>query len=206
MKAVKLCAVWISCTPAPVRTARQGAGTPDTCAAADHTAGSGELRRLKRQISSSDLAALQEYGARSGQLSVYALQKGIADGIADQYVLIQVLDGAFCENYQEVATASQTALKAANRAAGNDMYSTPFHEMYHCKEAQDYEAKYGKITADNYSEYIRELRAECKQRLDKAGITSENANEISEYAGKMYSHDAYDEVEAEYKTLLALRK
>ncbi|MEE1334454.1 MAG: polymorphic toxin type 50 domain-containing protein [Erysipelotrichaceae bacterium] len=118
MKAVKLCAVWISYTPAPVRTARQGAGTPEACAAADHIAGGGELRRLKRQISSSDLAALQEYGARSGQLSVCALQKDIADGIADQYALIQVLDGVFRENYQAVANASQTSLKVANQAAG----------------------------------------------------------------------------------------
>ena len=116
----------------------------------------------------------RSYGARSGQLSVYALQKGIADGIADQYALIQVLAGVFRENYQAVANASQTALKAANQVAGNDMYSTPFHEMYHCKQAQDYEAKYGKITADNYSEYIRELRAECKDKLDRLEITGQN--------------------------------
>lgn len=77
-----------------------------------------ELRRLKRQISSGDLAALQEYGVRSGQLSVNALQKGIADGIADQNDLINMLDGVFRENYQAVANASQTALKAANQAAG----------------------------------------------------------------------------------------
>ena len=77
-----------------------------------------ELRRLKRQISSGDLAALQEYGVRSGQLSVNALQKGIADGIADQNDLINMLDGVFRENYQAVANASQTALKVANQAAG----------------------------------------------------------------------------------------
>ncbi|MDD6230408.1 MAG: hypothetical protein PUA95_06720 [Lactimicrobium massiliense] len=78
----------------------------------------GELRKLKRQISSGDLAALQEYGIRAGQLSVDALQKGTADGIADQNSIIQILDGVFRENYQAVANASQTALKAANQAAG----------------------------------------------------------------------------------------
>ena len=60
----------------------------------------------------------RSYGARSGQLSVCALQKDIADGIADQYALIQVLDGVFRENYQAVANASQTSLKVANQAAG----------------------------------------------------------------------------------------
>ena len=78
----------------------------------------GELRKLKRQISSGDLAALQEYGIRAGQLSVDALQKGAADGIADQNSIIQILDSVFRENYQAVANASQTALKAANQAAG----------------------------------------------------------------------------------------
>lgn len=78
----------------------------------------GELRRLKSQISSGDLAALQEYGIRAGQLSVDALQKGAADGSADQNNLMNVLDSVFRENYQAVANASQTALKAANQAAG----------------------------------------------------------------------------------------
>lgn len=78
----------------------------------------GELRRLNREISSGNLAALQQYGIRAGQLSVDALQKGTADGIADQNSIIQILDGVFRENYQAVANASQTALKAANQAAG----------------------------------------------------------------------------------------
>lgn len=92
------------------------------------------------------------------------------------------------------------------QAAGNDMYSTPFHEMYHCKQAQDYEAKHGKITADNYSEYIRELRAECKDKLDRLEITGQNVSEISKYAEDMYSLGKYDEVDAEYNTLMALKK
>ena len=42
MKAVQRYVALISCTPAHVRAARQGAGTPDTCAAADHIADGGK--------------------------------------------------------------------------------------------------------------------------------------------------------------------
>lgn len=92
------------------------------------------------------------------------------------------------------------------QAAGNDMYSTPFHEMYHCKQAQDYEAKHGKITGSNYQDYIENLREQCKANLDKLGISDKNVGEISDYAQSMYFHGAYDEVEAEYQTLKALER
>ncbi len=91
-------------------------------------------------------------------------------------------------------------------AAGDDLYSTPFHEMFHCKQAQWYEKHYGKITVDNYNEYIRNLRVESKKNLDAAGITAENVSRISKYADEMYTFGKYDEVEAEYNTFKALKR
>ena len=90
--------------------------------------------------------------------------------------------------------------------AGDDLYSTPFHEMFHCKQAQWYEKHYGKITVDNYNEYIRNLRVESKKNLDAAGITAENVSRISKYADEMYTFGNYDEVEAEYNTFKALKR
>lgn len=70
----------------------------------------------------------------------------------------------------------------------SNMYSMPFHEMWHCKQVTDYEKKYGKITKENYKEYLAVLRAECTAaKLDRLGITEENVKEISEYADDMYS-------------------
>ena len=72
----------------------------------------------------------------------------------------------------------------------------------------DYEKKYGKITKENYKEYLAVLRAKScmrKAKLDRLGITEENAKEISEYADDMYSLEKYDEVEAEHNTLKALK-
>ena len=54
--------------------------------------------------------------------------------------------------------------------------------MYHCKQAQEYEKKHGKITSENYHNYIDDLRVECKKKLDTLGITDENVGEISNYA------------------------
>ena len=78
--------------------------------------------------------------------------------------------------------------------------------MWHCKQATKYEKKHGKITKENYKEYITALRAECKAKLDRLGITEENVKEISEYAKDMYFAGKYDEVEAEYNTLKALKR
>ena len=90
-------------------------------------------------------------------------------------------------------------------AQSNDMYSTPFHEMWHCKQAMEYEKKHGKITKENYKEYLAVLKAECKAKIDRLGITEENVSEISKYASDMYFAENYDEVEAEYNTLKALK-
>lgn len=93
-----------------------------------------------------------------------------------------------------------------DQAAGEDTFSTPFHEMWHCKQAQDFEAKHGKITKENYHEYISNLRAECKDRLDKAGVSEKNVGDISRYAADSYKNGIYDEVEAEFATKKLLKK
>lgn len=91
-------------------------------------------------------------------------------------------------------------------AAEKDPYSTPFHEMYHCKQAQEYEKKHDKITSENHRDYLNDLRAECKKKLDTLGITDENVGEISDYAKDMYFAGKYDEVETEYNTFKALKR
>lgn len=105
-----------------------------------------------------------------------------------------------------IGDRTESILLQEGYAAGDDLYSTPFHEMFHCKQAQWYEKHYGKITADNYNEYIRNLRAESKKNLDAAGITAENVSRISKYAYEMYTFGKYDEVEAEYNTFKALKR
>lgn len=105
-----------------------------------------------------------------------------------------------------VGDKKKLVLLQEGHAAEKDPYSTPFHEMYHCKQAQEYEKKHGKITSENYHNYIDDLRVECKKKLDTLGITDENVDEISKYAEKMYSHGIFDEVETEYNTLMVLKR
>ena len=105
-----------------------------------------------------------------------------------------------------VGDKKKLVLLQEGHAAEKDPYSTPFHEMYHCKQAQEYEKKHGKITSENYHNYIDDLRVECKKKLDTLGITDENVGEISKYAEKMYSHGIFDEVETEYNTLMVLKR
>lgn len=67
-------------------------------------------------------------------------------------------------------------------------------------------AKHGKITKESYHEYISNLRAECKDRLDKAGVSEKNVGDISRYAADSYKNGIYDEVEAEFATKKLLKK
>lgn len=74
--------------------------------------------------------------------------------------------------------------------------------MRHMKQAEKFRSKGWNITKENYGEYIRELNKECKKTIDALGINEYNVGKISDYAKKMYFANRYDEVEAEYMTLI----
>lgn len=74
------------------------------------------------------------------------------------------------------------------------------HEMWHMKQAEDFQKQEWTITRENRSEYLKKLCEKCKKNIDNAGITKDNVGEISEYAKVMYNRGRYDEVEAEYIT------
>ena len=79
---------------------------------------------------------------------------------------------------------------------------TEYHEMWHMKQAEKFKSKGWNITKENYGKYIRELNRECKKTIDALGINEYNVGKISDYAKKMYFANRYDEVEAEYMTLI----
>lgn len=79
---------------------------------------------------------------------------------------------------------------------------TEYHEMWHMKQAEKFRSKGWNITKENYGKYIRELNKECKKTIDVLGINEYNVGKISEYALRMYELRRYDEVEAEYMTLV----
>ena len=79
---------------------------------------------------------------------------------------------------------------------------TEYHEMWHMKQAEKFRSKGWNITKENYSEYIRELNKECKKTIDVLGINEYNVGKISDYAKKMLDYGRYDEVEAEYMTII----
>lgn len=79
---------------------------------------------------------------------------------------------------------------------------TEYHEMWHMKQAEKFRSKGWNITKENYGKYIRELNRECKKTIDALGINEYNVGKISDYAKKMYFANRYDEVEAEYMTLI----
>ena len=79
---------------------------------------------------------------------------------------------------------------------------TEYHEMWHMKQAEKFRSKGWNITKENYSEYIRELNKECKKTIDALGINEYNVGKISDYAKKMLDYGRYDEVEAEYMTII----
>lgn len=79
---------------------------------------------------------------------------------------------------------------------------TEYHEMWHMKQAEKFRSKGWNITKENYGEYIRELNKECKKTIDALGINEYNVGKISDYAKKMLDYGRYDEVEAEYMTII----
>ena len=103
-----------------------------------------------------------------------------------------------CENV--VYYAQSIAQKSVQDAAGGKG-AVEYHEMWHMKQAEDFRQSGWTITQDNKGEYLSELCAKCKIRIDKLGITSDNVGEISKYAADMYLGDRFDEVEAEFMSL-----
>ena len=79
---------------------------------------------------------------------------------------------------------------------------TEYHEMRHMKQAEKFRSKGWNITKENYGKYIRELNKECKKTIDVLGINEYNVGKISDYAEKMLDYGRYDEVEAEYMTII----
>lgn len=81
-----------------------------------------ELSGLRKEIAKGDLAALQKYSTRAGQIEIKALQEAsmrdVYSSLLESGNLKNTLDAVFQVNYQAVANASQAAQKAANQAAG----------------------------------------------------------------------------------------
>lgn len=89
-----------------------------------------------------------------------------------------------------------------NKAVAGQKAVTEYHEMWHMKQAEKFRSRGWNIIKENYGEYIRELNRECKKTIDSLGINEYNVSKISDYAKKMYFANRYDEVEAEYMTLI----
>lgn len=81
-----------------------------------------ELSSLRKEIEKGDLAALQKYSTRAGQIEIKALQEASTrngySSLFESGNLKSTLDAVFQVNYQAVTNASQAAQKAANQAAG----------------------------------------------------------------------------------------
>ena len=79
---------------------------------------------------------------------------------------------------------------------------TEYHEMWHMKQAEKFRDKGWDIAKENYGDYLEKLNKECKKRIDALGINEYNVGKISDYAEKMLDYGRYDEVEAEYMTII----
>ena len=77
------------------------------------------------------------------------------------------------------------------------------HETWHLSQAENFRKSSGEITKENHREYIAETCKRAKASLDRAGITFDNVDEISDYAGARYLAGRYDETEAD---MMAYRK
>ena len=70
------------------------------------------------------------------------------------------------------------------------------------KQAEKFRDKGWDIAKENYGDYLEKLNKECKKRIDALGINEYNVGKISDYAEKMLDYGRYDEVEAEYMTII----
>jgi hypothetical protein len=110
---------------------------------------------------------------------------------------------------QTMAKASYNAVK--NELVVNeplltekDCLETLVHELIHWQDAQ---GRKGEITAENFrASYLEPLRKKCKKALDRAGITADNVNSISEYARKTYKEGKFDEAYTEYRVKKILER
>ena len=75
--------------------------------------------------------------------------------------------------------------------------------MWHMRQAENFKRKFNKeITEKNRQEYLDFTCMEAKKFLDSKGVNKYNVARISVYAKKCFSLGRFDEVEAEYKTLV----
>lgn len=79
--------------------------------------------------------------------------------------------------------------------------STLVHELFHWKDAQEYQKYHDKITSENYQTYIAYLNKKRKKIIDKLENKGYNVHDISNYAEDCLSsqyYQDYDEVYTEY--------
>lgn len=80
--------------------------------------------------------------------------------------------------------------------------STLVHELFHWKDAQEYQKYHDKITSENYQTYIVYLNKKRKKIIDKLENKGYNVHDISNYAEDCLSsqyYQDYDEVYTEYR-------
>lgn len=109
------------------------------------------------------------------------------------------VDEIFGKTLKEISLIQQSG------ACPDNELSTLVHELFHWTDAQEYQKHFGKITAENYSEYINHLNKNRKKIIDKLGINEYNVSETSEYALKSYILKDFDEVYTEYRVRELLR-
>jgi SPP1 gp7 family putative phage head morphogenesis protein len=109
------------------------------------------------------------------------------------------VDEVFGKTLKEISLIQQSG------ACPDNELSTLVHEMFHWTDAQDYQKHFGKITADNYSDYINHLNKNRKKIIDKLGINEYNVSEISQYALDSLRKQKFDEIYTEYRTKELLR-
>ena len=81
-----------------------------------------------------------------------------------------------------------------------------FHETWHWMQAQDYRRNVGETREGDHAIYMQTVSERSRERLDNIGINEYNVNRISGYAEAKYLAGRFDEVEAEYQTVQALRR
>jgi hypothetical protein len=84
--------------------------------------------------------------------------------------------------------------------------STVVHELFHWSDAQEYQKNFGKITAENYDNYVKHLNSNRKKLVEKLGINGDNVESISGYADASMKDKDFDEVFTEYRVKILLSK